>query len=171
MSKFETRDTLQHLIDAFPKPQYFRDFSVSKEEKQSFLNFLFELHQMELIEGSFVISRSCESAGLPIDFSGVRITKKGREFMRGENENASIVQNISVHSVPGNINIAGRDISISNEAQSEELVKLLLENIEKSNLEPEVKKNLTDSFSNMFKTTTPGVIAGLIVESVKSIMQ
>ncbi len=168
MTKYEPRKTLQNLIDTYPSPQKFSDFEIPVQEKQDFLNFLFELNQRELIVAKFQISRMRETYGMPIEVLNILITKQGREHMEGNDKKASYIQNISINNGPETLNIAGRDINLSNEINVEKFIEILIGNIEKSNLENEEKESLIHSFKKMLATTTPAVAAGLIIESVKA---
>lgn len=86
--------------------QEIADFAIPKEEKQTFINKLFELSQIDLIEAMFLISSSHETYGVPYDVKGVRISSKGREFMSENNKpKGNVTQNINIGSANGSLNI------------------------------------------------------------------
>ena len=147
--------------------QEIEDFGISKEEKQNFINKLFELNQMDLIEAIFLVSTSRETCGVPYDVIGIKISSKGREFM-SENykSKGSVVQNINISSTSGILNIAGKDINITNGADADKFVEKLLENIELSNLSSEKKKYISTSIKDMVVSVSSSVLAGLITASI-----
>ncbi|MCI5136732.1 MAG: hypothetical protein D3920_17075 [Candidatus Electrothrix sp. AW2] len=105
---------------------------------------------------------------MPLELAGIKITKEGREFMERKDEVPPVSQTINIHGAAGTVNIAGQDIHI-NGADADRLLERLLENIEKSDLQPDKKKTLRDSIKSMAAAVTPSFLAGLLVESTKSI--
>ncbi len=172
MDNERTRDVLQKLINAFPKPLNIYDLGVSHSEpessQQNFRNFLMELKQRGLIEAGFIIGRTMEDYGLPRAVGDISITNEGRKFMARKNEQPLSQQVINIGTASGNLNISGRDINITNNADAEKIIQHLLEVIEKSNLPAEKKKSLTDSVKSMIAAVTPNVLAGLFVEAAKA---
>ncbi len=165
MDKERTRNVLQKLIDAFPIALSDQNFKVPKDEEQDFRNFLMELKQRDLIEAVFIMDSTME---LPRVVGGISITKEGRKFMAGRNEQPPAQQVINIGTASGNLNIAGRDINITNDANAERVIQNLLELIEKSTLPDEKKKGLFGSVKSMISQVTPNVLAGFMVEAVKA---
>jgi hypothetical protein len=167
MDKERTRKVLQKLIDAFPIPLNAHSFDVPNGKEQEFRNFLMELKQRGFIEATSSLGNMHENRGMILDVFGIKITKEGREFMEGRNEQPLSQQVINIGTASGNLNISGRDINITNNADAEKIIQHLMEVIDKSNLHAEKKKSLTDSVKSMIAAVTPNVLAGLFVEAVK----
>lgn len=168
MDNERTRDVLQNLIEAFPKPLKEKNFEVPKGGEQDFRNFLMELEQRGLIDAGFVVGRTNDTKELPLEVLGIKITKKGRDFMEGRNEQPSQVFNIGVlNNASGTLNFAGHDINITNNADADKIIQHLFEVIDKSNLPAEKKKSLTDSVKSMIAAVTPNFLAGILVEALK----
>uniref|UniRef100_UPI0040564BF2 hypothetical protein n=1 Tax=Candidatus Electronema sp. TaxID=2698783 RepID=UPI0040564BF2 len=168
MDKERTRNVLQKLIEAFPNPLKEKNFEVPKGGEQDFRNFLMELNQRGFIDAGFVVGRTADTKGLPINVVNISITKKGREFMEGRNEQTPTSQVINIGTASGHLNIAARDINITNSADAEKVIEKLLELIEKSNLPDEKKKSLVGSVRSMISQVTPNLLAGLLVEAAKA---
>ena len=172
MDNERTRDVLQKLIDSYPKPLNIYDLGVSHSEsessQQNFRNFLMELKQRGLIEAGFIIGRTMEDYGLPRAVGDISITKEGREFMGGRNEQTSTSQVINIGTASGPLNISARDINITNNADADKVIEKLLELIEKANLPDEKKKSLVSSVKSMISQVTPNFLAGLLVEAAKA---
>lgn len=168
MDNEKTRAVLEKLIENYPRQSKFNDFAIAEDEKQDFLNFLMELHQRRLVDAFFVSDNTCENFGMPLELTDIKITKEGREFMEKKDEAPPVSQTINIQGAAGTVNIAGQDINI-NGTDADRLLEKLLENIEKSDLQPENKKTLRDSIKSMTAAVTPSFLAGLLVESTKSI--
>ena len=89
--------------------------------------------------------------------------------MERKDEAPPVSQTINIHGTARTVNIAGQDINISG-ADADKLLERLVQNIEKSNLPPVGKKTLLDSIKTMAAAVTPNVLAGLLVESTKSLL-
>ncbi len=168
MDKERTRKVLQKLIDAFPIPLNAHSFDVPNGNEQEFCNVLMELKQRGFIESTLSFGNMRENHGMILDVFGIEITKEGREFMEGKNEQPVASQVINIGTASGNLNIAGRDINITNDTDADKIIQHLLEVIERSNLPSEKKKSLTDSVKSMIAAVTPNVLAGLFVEAAKA---
>lgn len=172
MDKERTRKVLQKLIDAYPKPLSIYDLGVSNSEpesvQQEFRNFLMELKQRCFIEATPSFGMMRETYGMILNILDIKITKEGREFMDGRNEQAQASQVINIGTASGPLNIAARDINITNNADAEKVIDKLLELIEKANIPDEKKKSLVGSVRSMISQVTPNLLAGLLVEAVKA---
>ncbi|CAK8722470.1 MAG: hypothetical protein CDV28_13911 [Candidatus Electronema aureum] len=169
MDKERTRNVLQKLIESFPNPLEEKNFEVPNGKEQDFRNFLMELKQRGFIEATPSWGNMRENRGMILYILGIEITKEGRKFMEGQNEQSSQVFNIGVlNNASGTLNFAGRDINITNNADAEKIIQHLMEVIDKSDLPAEKKKSLTDSVKSMIADVTPNVLAGLFVEAVKA---
>jgi hypothetical protein len=168
MDKERTRKVLQKLIDAFPIPLNAHSFDVPNGKEQEFHNFLMELKQRGFIEATPSFGNMRENRGMILDVFGIEITKEGREFMDERKEKTPTSQVINIGTASGPLNIAARDINITNNADADKIIQHLLEVIEKSNLPAEKKKSLTDSVKSMISQVTPNLLAGLLVEAAKA---
>ncbi len=168
MPKYNIKTVLKKLIDEFPRPLSLIDFSVPEEEKQELLKLLSELHQRELIDAKFQLSAMRDTHGMPLEAVGIKIRKEGREFLEPKTEQPSIVQNITINNSPGTINIAGNDVKITNSANAEKILEILLKNINDSNIKTEEKASISNSLKEAFASSAPGVFATLLIETVKS---
>jgi len=164
---YSTKQILRHLIKTFPARQEIDNFEVPDNEKQIFLNKLFEMEQRGLIKAAFRVSNLHKTYGQPIDVQGIIITNKGREFMiERKSTPQNITQNISIDNANGTLNIAGHNIDISNGADADDLIKKLIETVENSNLPPDKKKSLGESIKDMVANVSSSVLAGIITHAV-----
>ena len=167
MTEYSTELILNHLLKAFPYMQEIKDFEVEAENKQSFINKLYEMHQMDLIEAIFLVSAQRETYGVPYDVMSIKIVPKGREYMEEKKKTKNhITQNINIGSTHGPLQIAGQDINISNGVESEKIIEKLLNNIDRSNLPPEKKKYMASSIKDIITNVSSSVLAALIIASV-----
>ena len=167
-----TRDeVLQRLAQAFPRHLDLEDFDAAPADRQLLLDLLFTLCRDGLIEGKFATSAMRGQYGVPSDVRGVIITEKGAAFLEGGGEKTNMVtQNITISGATTTLNIAGRDVNNAGAIDHDELCRTILAAIEQSGLKAEEKAGLVKTMKGVFSSASAGVIAGIIVASVKKVL-
>lgn len=175
MDRDEITSMLQEIVAKGPMPLYERHFDIPKEDAQQFRNKLCELKDRELINAAVIPATGRDTHGLPGTVGKIKITIKGRDFLENKLEQPAgqtITTNVNVTSndnAKPSVNIApGGSITITNNEDSEKLLKILLSNIEASDLPKDQQVGLIDSIKSLFSSASPEIVAGLLLMSVQA---
>lgn len=171
MAVITREDVLRRLEEAFPRHLDLEDFEIPLDDRQQLLTLLSMLSRDGLIDGKFATSAARDHYSVPLDARGIVITKKGAASLAGGGKKANMVtQNITISGATTTLNIAGRDVNAGASIDHDALCQALLSAIEQSSLKPEEKTGLVKTMKGVFSSASAGVIAGIIIASVKKVL-
>lgn len=168
-----TIEGILHFLDAcWPRIlKNSSDFNIDASNKQKLLNILLEMKQRDLISAKFLISNLRNNYGTPLDVAKISITKEGRLFMEKKKEPVFVTQTFNISNSPGVFSVSATgNSSVDLNIEAEKIVSILIDNIEKSDIDEPKKRQLIDAIKDVVARYSPSMLASLIVESVRGFL-